>query len=250
MSPADLTEIATAKSMRLIARAIAAGRLQTIALGAEHIPTTGPALIVARHYHHFFDGLALFAAMPRHFHILVTLDWVQNVRRRLFMTQMTRLARWPVILRREALTRSNEIGASQHRPLFSLVDVTRYQRKALRESVQLLMEKRVLVVFPEGYPNIDPTYTPKRADEEFLPFKPGFVTIARSSENRLGAPLPIIPTGLRYTLGKRSIAHVSFGRPVYRTNFASSAELISYCEQTVKESSLMSPVKSANAQVI
>jgi 1-acyl-sn-glycerol-3-phosphate acyltransferase len=237
-SPGYITGIATAKSMRLIAHAVAAGRLQTVSSGTEHIPATGPALIVARHYHHLFDGLSLFAAVPRQFHILVTLDWVQNAGTRFFMTQMARLARWPVVLRREALIRLNEIGASRYRALFSLVDVTRYERKALRESVQLLVEQRVLVVFPEGYPNIDPMYTPKRGDEDFLPFKPGFVAIARNAENRLGAPLPIIPTGLRYTLGKRSIAHVSFGRPVYRKNFASGAELISYCERSVKEMSV------------
>jgi 1-acyl-sn-glycerol-3-phosphate acyltransferase len=80
MPAADLREMATAKSMRLLARSIAAGRLQTVSSGTEHIPANGPALIVARHYHHLFDGLALFAVLPRHFHIVVTLDWVQNAR--------------------------------------------------------------------------------------------------------------------------------------------------------------------------
>ena len=60
----SLAEIATAKSMRIIARAVAFGRLETISSGLDHIPATGPAIIVVRHYHHFYDGLALFAALP------------------------------------------------------------------------------------------------------------------------------------------------------------------------------------------
>jgi len=238
MLAGKLTEMATAKSMRLLARSLAAGRLQTVSSGAEHIPAIGPALIVARHYHHLFDGLALFVAVPRHFHIVVALDWVQNPAVRWSMTRLTRLARWPVVLRGEILALSNKTGRSLPRPLFSPGDVIRYQHKALRESVQLLSEKRVLVVFPESYPNIDPTYTPKTQYGEFLPFKRGFAIISRSAESRLGAPLPVIPAGLRYTLAKRSVAHVRFGQPVYRKNFASDTEFVAYCEQRVKEMSV------------
>jgi 1-acyl-sn-glycerol-3-phosphate acyltransferase len=234
MPAADLREMATAKSMRLLARSIAAGRLQTVSSGTEHIPASGPALIVARHYHHLFDGLALFAALPRHFHIVVTLDWVQNAAMRWSMTQLTRLARWPVVLRSEALMRSNNTGRPRGRPVFSPVDVRRYQRRALRESVQLLEEKRVLVVFPEGYPNIDPTYTPKTDNDRFLPFKRGFVAIARAAERRLGASLPIIPTGLQYSSGKTWHAHVRFSQPINRESYASDNDLIRYCEEKVR----------------
>lgn len=230
-----ITDIATAKSMRLIARAVAAGRLQTVSSGTEHIPTTGPALIVARHYHHLFDGLALFAAIPRQFHIIVTLDWVQNVGMRLLMKQLTGLARWPVVLRADALMRVDDTGASQFRHAFSVAEVEHYQHKAFRESVRLLEDNRLLVVFPEGYPNIDPTYTPKSGHDCFLPFKRGFVAIARASERRLRTSLPIIPTGLRYTVEKRWLADVRFSQPVRRESFASSNDLIRYCENKVKQ---------------
>jgi 1-acyl-sn-glycerol-3-phosphate acyltransferase len=225
----------TAKSMRLIARAVAAGRLQTVSSGTEHIPTIGPALIVARHYHHLFDGLALFAAIPRKFHILVTLDWIQTPGTRLLMEQLTRLARWPVILRADAVMRRDETSASQRRHAFSVAEVEPYQRKAFRESVRLLEDKGLLVVFPEGYPNIDPTYTPKSGHDHFLPFKRGFVAIARATERRLGTSVPIIPTGLRYTVKKRWIADVRFSQPVRRENFASSNDLIRYCEDRINQ---------------
>ena len=46
--------------------------------GLEHIPTDGPVLLIARHYHHLFDGVVLLLSVPRPIHILVTLDWVKT----------------------------------------------------------------------------------------------------------------------------------------------------------------------------
>lgn len=229
----SITEFATAKSMRLIARGVAAGRLHTTSSGTGHIPASGPVLIVARHYHHMFDGLALFAALPRQFHIVVTLDWVQNAGMRLLMAQLTRLARWPVVLRADALMHRTDCGASGFGRPFSVADVERYRRSAFKESVQLLVDNRVLVIFPEGYPNIDPAYTPKTDKHGFLPFKRGFVAIARAAERRLGTSLPIVPTGLQYSAGKPWKAHVRFSQPVKRESFASGSDLIRYCEETV-----------------
>jgi 1-acyl-sn-glycerol-3-phosphate acyltransferase len=229
-----VAESATARSMRLIARAVAFGRLQTISSGVGHIPANGPALIVVRHYHHLYDALALFAALPRPFHILVTLDWVRNAALQSLMTQLTRLARWPVVLRADALLHKDDRGASHFSHAFSLADVERYQRRAFKNSVQLLAENRLLVVFPEGYPNIDPAYTPKIDNHGFLPFKRGFAAIARAAERRLGASLPIIPTGLQYSSGKTWHAHVRFSEPINRESYASDKELIRYCEEKVR----------------
>jgi 1-acyl-sn-glycerol-3-phosphate acyltransferase len=33
--------------------------------GLGHLPATGPAVIAARHFHHFYDGCALLAVVPR-----------------------------------------------------------------------------------------------------------------------------------------------------------------------------------------
>ena len=231
----SLAEIATAKSMRMIARAVAVGRLETISSGLDHIPATGPAIIVVRHYHHFYDGLALFAALPRQFHIVVALDWTQNAAIHSVMTHLTRLARWPVVLRADALQHKNAHGRSPSRHTFSLDDMQRYQRRAFRESVQLLLDHRLLVIFPEGYPNIDPSYTPKMDEHGFLPFKRGFFAIACAAERRLGISLPIIPTGLHYSLAKTCKAHVRFSEPLKRESFASANELIRCCEEKVRQ---------------
>ena len=66
------------QTMRLGARALAAGRVEMAATGLEYIPTDGPVLLVARHYHHLLDGVVLLVSIPRPVHILVTLDWAKN----------------------------------------------------------------------------------------------------------------------------------------------------------------------------
>jgi putative membrane protein len=228
---AKYSEIAIEKSMRLIAKVVAAGRLKTIASGVEHLPDRGPILIVARHYHHLYDGVALAAAIPRPFHILVTLDWLRSRGGKLLMGALTTVARWPVILRADAVALAEGGGAS----VFSSRDVVHYQRNALRQAVDILVEGRILVIFPEGYPNIDPTYTPKTRPDEFLPFKPGFVTITVAAEKRLKREIPIIPAGLRYTPAKPWVAHLKFGKANYRKNFVDSLKLVANLETSVRE---------------
>jgi putative membrane protein len=232
------TERAITGAMRLIARGLGAGRLQTSASGLEHIPTRGPALLVARHYHHLFDGIALFAALGRPFHILVTLDWAESALVRRFMETTTRIAHWPVILRRDALCRGDQ---RQRRSVFTDADVFRYKRNAMHESVELLVQGRMLVIFPEGYPNIDPHYTPKSADGEMLPFKSGFVAIAAAAEKRCGQKLPLIPVGFRYTTGKRWTVHVEFGASLSAGDFVSRAALAKTLERDVARLSDVSP---------
>jgi putative membrane protein len=229
MAPAS--EFFIDRAMRLIARYLAAGKLQTVARGTENLPPLGPALIVARHYHHLFDGLTLFAALQRRFHIVVTMDWVGNRRTKFFMWTVNRLARWPMLLRTDSLQRRG----NDRRSLFSSSDVLRYQRCALRQAVELLVEGRIVVVFPEGYPNIDPTYTPKSAPDQFLPFKSGFVNILRAAESRLGTRIPIIPAGLRYQTGNIWTGYLTFGEPICHDQGIDRDALIGVLEKEVKK---------------
>jgi 1-acyl-sn-glycerol-3-phosphate acyltransferase len=123
---------------------------------------------------------------------------------------------------------------------FTAAAIRHYQRCALSDSVALLAEGRVLVVFPEGYPNIDAHYTPKTRPEEFLSFKAGFATIAAAAEKRLGARVPIVPSGFRYTKNKRWTARLNIGEAVYLEDFLSRQLLLSYMEQRVPELSGLS----------
>ena len=45
---------------------LAARRIDLRVEGLEHLPATGPAIIAARHFHHFYDGCALVAVVPGH----------------------------------------------------------------------------------------------------------------------------------------------------------------------------------------
>ena len=128
--------------MRLSARGLAAKRLKTVASGLQNIPTHGPVLIVARHYHHLYDGLALFAVLPRPFHIVVTMDWVQTKPTKIFMESINRWARWPMVLRGDALL----LGNNDKQSLFSEWDAIRYKRAAMRQCVDLLVQGRMKAV--------------------------------------------------------------------------------------------------------
>ena len=86
MSP--ISRIAS-QATRLGARALAAGRVAIAVTGLEHIPAAGPVLLVARHYHYVFDGVALLVSIPRPIHMLVTLDWVKNGYARRLLTLAT-----------------------------------------------------------------------------------------------------------------------------------------------------------------
>ena len=147
----------TCQAIRLGARALAAGRVEMAVTGLEHIPTDGPVLLVARHYHHFFDGVVLLVSIPRPIHILVTLDWAKNSYARRLVTLATTMVRWPVVLRSDAPRACVNRDRAWRGKVFIAAAIRRSQRSALSGSVALLTQGRVLVVFPEGYPNIDPT---------------------------------------------------------------------------------------------
>ena len=229
-----IADFAVDRAMHVIARILTGKRLKTVAHGVEYLPASGPGIIAARHYHHLFDGLAFFAVLERRFHIVVTLDWAQDRKTKFFMRGLNALARWPMVLREEALT--NRPAA---RRLYTASDLRRYQLAALRQSVKLLEENRLLVIFPEGFPNVDPVFTPKTHADEFLPFKTGFAVIAERAERALHQPIPVIPTGLRYQRGSTWLAHVSFGRALYRQDFSSRRCFVNAVADAVKRLSEM-----------
>lgn len=202
-------------SLRLAARVVAARNLDLSAEGLEHIPAHGPVLLAVRHYHHFYDGVVLLTAVPRRVHMLVTLDWVDSSRLRRVMEWATRTAGWPTVLRAEAL-RADADGLIPHpRSAFGLDEVERYRMRGLRDCVDRLSSGSALAVFPEGYPNVDPRFTPKRAPGEFLPFRAGFTTIVALAERRLRHRVPIVPVGLSFEAGTRWRVDLRCGAPLY-----------------------------------
>jgi len=228
MSPVSRT---ASLATRLGARAFAAGRIAIAVTGLEHIPAAGPVLLVARHYHYVFDGVVLLVSIPRPIHMLVTLDWVKSDWARRLLGLATAMVRWPVVLRSDT-GRTPVTGAWRER---LRIAVRHHQRSALDDSVALLSEGRVLVVFPEGYPNIDRHYTPKTKPEEVLPFKGGFAAIAATAERRLGSPIAMVPCGFSYTRNGSWAARLNIGEAVYLADFGSRQMLVRYMERRVAE---------------
>jgi putative membrane protein len=217
------------RAMRTIAHMLAPGlRLETS--GLHHVPERGPAILVARHYHHLYDGIALQRAIPRRIHIIVTLDWAETSFTRFAMEKLIRAARWPIVLRADALARQVR---GRTRPHFTAVDLLRYHRRAVQDSVALLRDGQVVVIFPEAYPNVDPHYTPKTRTQEMLPFKAGFAAIAGAAERKLRQVIPLIPVGLSYTGGKQRTVCLNCGAPHSARDFMSREALIGKLEQDV-----------------
>lgn len=203
-------------------------RLRLSVEGLEHIPRHGPVIIAARHFHHFYDGCILLGCIPRRIHIFVALDWAKSQRTRYFMEFICALAQWPVILRAERLK------ANGHVSPYAISDARRYLVRAAHESVRFLQRGKVLVIFPEAYPTIDPVSITKQHDRAFLPFRPGFVKLAEQAERKGQAPIAIVPAGFTYTR-EHGRWHVilRFGPAYTRHNRATTEQVAREVEQCV-----------------
>lgn len=203
--------------------------------GIDHVPPSGPVLIAARHYHHLLDGCALVKAVDRPLHVVVGLDWVEGRLARRAMDGLCRAARWPIVLRPAHQDWQGETSVRH------AADRDRERRSVLRtsarETTSLLAEGRAVVVFPEGYPNIDPSFTPKSGDE-FLSFQPGFVRYARIAEWSGAGTVPIVPAGFAYERSSedgRWRISLRFGAPIRPLREASDASIVQAVESAVRE---------------
>jgi 1-acyl-sn-glycerol-3-phosphate acyltransferase len=182
-----------ALGMRTLGRSIVAARIDLRVEGLENVPRRGAALIIARHFHHLYDGAALVAAIPRPVHVLVALDWVRGQTSRAAMEALCRLAEWPVVLREDALEDALKEGrVHAYRP----AERRRYLVRALEKAKRLLRAEKLLAIFPEGYPAVDPVSRRKDASG-WLPFRAGFATILEGAA-RAGTSVSLIPAGFTY----------------------------------------------------
>ena len=95
----------------------------------------------------------------------------------------------------------------------------RYLRSGVRDAAGLLRDGRVVLVFPEGYPVVDPAAsdaTPRTRDGAgLLPFAAGFRTIADAARRAGARDVAIVPVGFRYERrGTRWRIAARFGEPL------------------------------------
>jgi 1-acyl-sn-glycerol-3-phosphate acyltransferase len=162
--------------------------------GREHIPAHGPVLLVARHFHHLLDGSVLVTRVARPVHIVVGLDWAATAGQRRWMERMCRAAEYPIVLRPPTVERTGSYRRDE---------IMRYTRAALRETTRLLRAGRIVAVFPEGYPNIDPNGSRKREHNEWLPFESGFLKMIDLAERDGTTKVALVPVGFWYEQGRR-----------------------------------------------
>src|SRR5579859_232000 len=224
-------------TLRVGSRVIEKRHLQITVEGLEHVPRSGPLIIVARHYHHLYDGAVLMATLPRPVHILVALDLVQKRWLRRVMEWSCALARWPVVLRSERLSQTDGAGASA----YAASEGRRYLRHAVVDAIGLLRQGKSLLIFPEAYPNIDPTYTPKQDADAFLPFRPGFVKLAELAEHHGHTQVAIVPAGLTYTPNGRWQVTLRFASPLFLRDYADHQQLAHRIEACVHALSSPAP---------
>ncbi|HEY8284994.1 MAG TPA: 1-acyl-sn-glycerol-3-phosphate acyltransferase [Chloroflexota bacterium] len=196
--------------------------------GLSWVPRGGPVILACRHYHYLYDGLALMNTVPRRVSLMVALDWVKDPTTRKLMAAGCRVARFPVVMR-------GPRPGYPPNPLGLRAERAASPRPGARAALDLLRDGRLLVIFPEGYPTIDPIATVKTSLDEILPFRSGFVTLAAMARREGIPPVPIIPVGLRYREGKPWRLTIRFGAPLYLTPGTDRRELLTSVEARVRE---------------
>jgi 1-acyl-sn-glycerol-3-phosphate acyltransferase len=174
--------------------------------GRDNVPASGPVMLVARHFHHLLDGSVLVRSLPRPIHIVVGLDWTADARQRAWMERACRAAQYPIVLRAQTLG---------ERAGFARRELVHYTRTALGEASALLRAGRVVLVFPEGYPNIDPAFARKTGDDAFLPFADGYLRMIAWAQRDPGVRVAVVPVGFHYTRGAKWSILARIGTPRY-----------------------------------
>jgi 1-acyl-sn-glycerol-3-phosphate acyltransferase len=147
---------------------------------------------------------------------------------RRLMANACRFVRWPVVAR--AVHRSGIMPATSER-----ATVGTPVRSAVRASADILQAGEILAVFPEGYPNIDPVYTPKQSLTDVMPFLPGFATILDLAQRTRPEPIPVVPVGFSYEPGDRWRITMRCGPAVYRNPAESRASFVIAVQSKVIE---------------
>jgi putative membrane protein len=209
------------RTLRVLAQREIRRNVELTVEGRERVPDRGPVLLAARHFHHLYDGACLLATLDRPAHIIVGLDWIQSTPLRVTLTGLCRAAKWPVIYR----------SGSPNAPPDQ--DIRAALRTATKETLALLENGRIVIVFPEAYPNIDPGFTPKLDDETFLPFASGVVRLATLAAMH-GMSTPIVPVGFEYAPGDRWHVTMRFGTPRFVRGRDDEQAVLSRLEQDVR----------------
>lgn len=219
-------DVASWRFLRLAGRMALARNADTVVDGLEHVPRGGPVIVAARHYHHLYDGALLVSAIDRPTHVVAGLDWIVNPLVRKAMERLCAIARWPVVVRSDRPGRPPKPMRAGARSAIL--------RGGARDVAALLGDDRVVIVFPEGYPNVDPGFSPKRADE-MLPFERGYLRLATIAQRAGVGEVAVVPAGFVYERGPEERWRITlrFGEPRLLAPEAETASMAEAIEADV-----------------
>lgn len=181
---------------RQVARTLVERDLDLHVSGLDRLPADVPLILFARHYHHLYDAAAILASVPSEVHVVIALDWLGGGWPLRVMQLLASAARWPGVWRRG--------------------DAWRFNRAGYRLARQLLDERKTVLIFPEGYPTVDPRGRTKMS--AFLPFDAGGLVLAERAAAVM-QPVAVVPVGLSYTARDTPAWEVwlRFGSPTWVT---------------------------------
>ena len=105
----------------------------------------------------------------------------------------------------------------------------------MEDSVRILRDGEVLVVFPEAYPTIDPRNMPGVENHATLPFRPGFAKLVEMAEKDGHTKVAIVPAGFSYVQNGRWNVTLRFGPALSRSDYIDSKHLVQDVEMRVRE---------------
>ena len=177
------------------------GKYNIIEDGYENVPKDGPVVIAPRHFSGDFDPSLFYTLIQRRVFFLAATDWMKKgVEATVNKYIFKKLGAIPI-------NRPDSIFEHANTNLLS----------AYKSIVRYLMLGQAIVVFPEGWPNIDSHYTPKKENDEEIEIRLGLFHFVDYVQKKKKIKVPIIPVGTKYVDHKRfrSDIIVNFGRPMY-----------------------------------
>jgi len=133
---------------------------------------------------------------------------------------------WPVALRPAAFAAAGGPSA------FSAQETFRYLQAATRRTVDLLRAGELLVIFPEGYPDVDPKGSRKPLGR-MLPFQDGFARFVELSERDGRTRVAVVPAGFSFSGPGYRYPVARFGAALRRAAFPSRRAFIEEVERRV-----------------
>jgi len=190
------------KLMKSSSKLAISKKFNVVITGQENIPAYGPVVLAPRHFHGDYDPFLFYNITHRRVFFLAATDWLKEGVQIKVRTYLFRKA-----------------GAVPiNRPDSMFEKPTKYLKAAFKSIVRLLMLGQAVVIFPEGWPNIDSHGTRKEPGQEFIEVKAGLFHFVDYAQKKRRIRIPMIPIGVKYGKEKKGIKPeivVNIGKPFY-----------------------------------